>query len=1075
MPTWNDEQLKAIYTKNKNVLVSASAGAGKTTVLIARLVELVINNRIKIEHILAMTFTEAAANEMKKRLAKELHALYQKSNDEQEKQYISEQLAALPNAHISTIHSFCLSIIQEFYYMSDLSAEAIENVMDEAQISSAQTSAMEAVMREQYQKQDALFEQLCTMFSARSEDDEALREAIRQIGEEAVSQSDKDSWFQHCKKLSEPCDSLAALPQAIRTSFFSYLSVQLKQYMEACYTLKDMYAHNYTDAAKKQEAIIKKCEAFPQLTTLLQNYDYNGFKQAFIACSHIIPPTSPDKNDLIYEQTRKRVIFIEDSLIAILYDETKLLSDMRSLKGPIDKLIEMAEAYINKYTEMKRLSGGIDFNDMEHYALWLLQSHNGQIAKHYRDLFAEIMVDEFQDSNDVQNDLVNLISRGNNVFRVGDIKQSIYGFRHAKPQLMRGLIDHADPKNDETIYLSHNYRSKKEIVAFNNKLFQELMNMEGFMCRYAKEDDVNIGVEAQKQGGQPVIFHALDPKSLAAESDSTRSTNEWKAEYIASQIVEIKQTQQRSWKDFAVLVRANERKKDLKRVFEEWQIPCFIDASDGFYQSNAVQIILSALYALSDPYDEIHFIAALCSPLFDYNMQQLADIKLAKQELAYYPYMKENHYPKMEQFEKLRAMLAHHSICELLNALYELSDYYTLYTNQQERCNLDLLYDKAIAFEQKHPHNLSAFLQQINQLRDTQISEAMPIGNEDDVVRVMSIHQSKGLQFPIVFLWSNSRQSAHDFRQLYVCDSDMGIALSHVDNENRLIRKSVQRLAMEHKKNKEELEEEMRILYVATTRAQQQLHIVDCIKDLKSYESALTPAVVYERGGYTSWLLHSELAHTDSSLMRTILVKHPWQKDIQTKSASVQKQLVSYEGNDPIWHVVSATSQKMSRPVLSFQANEAMDYGTRIHKYIETLPNRIWEKNDYDKLTPVPGKAELVALAALNENALYRKALSYQKVYHEYPFSVCIEQEILHGFIDFAAIGDDIIIIDFKTDKVQAEDELIKRYQNQLFTYTKAMHSLYPDKMIHTYIYSLYLHREIEVSLSSSDREAYYG
>ena len=140
MPTWNEEQLKAIYTKDKNVLVSASAGAGKTTVLIARLVELVINNRIKIDHILAMTFTEAAANEMKKRLAAELHSLYIKSDDEAEKQYISEQLAALPNAHISTIHSFCLSIIQEFYYLSDLSAEAIESVMDEAAMSSAQTS-----------------------------------------------------------------------------------------------------------------------------------------------------------------------------------------------------------------------------------------------------------------------------------------------------------------------------------------------------------------------------------------------------------------------------------------------------------------------------------------------------------------------------------------------------------------------------------------------------------------------------------------------------------------------------------------------------------------------------------------------------------------------------------------------------------------------------------------------------------------------------------------------------------------------------------------------------------------------
>lgn len=1068
MPTWNEEQLKAIYTKDKNVLVSASAGAGKTTVLIARLVELVINNRIKIDHILAMTFTEAAANEMKKRLAAELHSLYIKSDDEAEKQYISEQLAALPYAHISTIHSFCLSIIQEFYYLSDLSAEAIESVMDEAAMSSAQTSAMEMVMREQYQKQDPVFEQLCAMFSARSEDDEALRNMIRQIAETANSQSNRDQWFSHCRKLCEPKLSLSALPEPILTNFFAYLTTQLDQYTQACQILLQMYETDYSEETKKYETMRKKCECFPQLQELIAGYDYTGFQQAFIACCYLIPPTNPDKSNLLYEQTRKRVINIEDSLIAMLYDEKQLLSDMKDLKEPIDKLIEMSQAYIESYNKIKRLSNGIDFNDMEYYALWLLKYNNGQIAEHYRSLFTEIMVDEFQDSNDIQNDLVSLISRGNNVFRVGDIKQSIYGFRHAKPQLMRGLIDHADPQKDEIIYLSHNYRSKKEIVSFNNKLFWELMNLDGFSCRYAKEDDVNIGIDAQRQGGQPIIFHALDQEALKTESDEIKTANEWKAEYIAAKIVEIKQESNRSWKDFAVLVRANERKKDLKRVFDEWHIPCFIDASSGFYQSNAVQIIVSVLYALADPYDEIHFIAAISSPLFDYDMQSLADIKPVKQEISYYSYMKENHYPKMDIFEQLREMLKHCSICEVLNALYEQANYYTLYTNQQERCNLDLLYDKAIAFESKHPHNLSAFLQQLNELRNTETSEAMPIGNEDDVVRVMSIHQSKGLQFPVVFLWSNSKQSALDFRGLCVCDSELGIALSHVDGDVRLIRKSVQRIAMEHKKNKEELEEEMRILYVATTRAQQQLHIVDCIKDMRSFESILTPAVVYERGGYTSWLLHSALAHNDFALMRTIQVDHLWQKEVQAEVVSIQSDMQYYAGNDPIWHVLSATSEKMPQPKLSLQSKGAMSYGTRLHKYIEALPNRCWNKSDYDTLFPVPSPHELLALQALNENSLYRKANTYREVYHEYPFSVCINHEIIHGFIDFAAIDDDIIIIDFKTDKGIDEKELSKRYREQLLTYTRAMNQLYPDKVIRTYIYSLSLHKEIEITLSVS-------
>ena len=215
---------------------------------------------------------------------------------------------------------------------------------------------------------------------------------------------------------------------------------------------------------------------------------------------------------------------------------------------------------------------GLDYDDLLIFALYILNEFKEKREK-WQNKLEYIMVDEFQDSNDIQNDLVSLISRGNNVFRVGDIKQSIYGFRHAKPQLMRGLIDHADPQKDEIIYLSHNYRSKKEIVSFNNKLFRELMNLDGFSCRYAKEDDVNIGIDAQRQGGQPIIFHALDQEALKTESDEIKTANEWKAEYIAAKIVEIKQESNRSWKDFAVLVRANERKKDLKRVFDEWHIP----------------------------------------------------------------------------------------------------------------------------------------------------------------------------------------------------------------------------------------------------------------------------------------------------------------------------------------------------------------------------------------------------------------------------------------------------------------------------------------------------------------------
>lgn len=1065
MPTWNDEQRKAIYTQHKNVLVSASAGAGKTTVLIARLIELVVHERISIEHILAMTFTDAAANEMKKRLAAELHRLYQESEDKAEKQYILEQLTALGNAHISTIHSFCLSVIQEYYYMIDLAPEAINAVMDDAQVKLAKNKAMDEVFQHQYRLQDCAFDQLCAMFSSRSEDTEALRDAILTIAAAANSQSDSDRWFEHCIDLYQSCVALDQLPDEIQAPFFAYFQVRLDQYQEACEALYRLYQSAYSKETKKLQSMQTKCSSIAAVSACLAKHDYMGFKQAFIASCHVVAPASPDKSDLIYEQYRKRILGLEDELLATLYDETVLMADLQDSKPLIHKLIEMSRDYLHHYAQIKKANNGIDFDDMEHFALQILRCNQGVVADHYRSLFAHIMVDEFQDSNDVQNELVNLISRGDNVFRVGDIKQSIYGFRHAKPQLMRGLIDHAD-EHDEVIYLSHNYRSKTEIVSFNNELFKELMNLPGFSCRYTKADDVQIGIEAQKQGGQPILFHALDLASIREDMDRNISTNECKADYIASQIVAIKEAQQLHWKDFVVLVRANARKKDMKQVLDAWHIPCFIDVAQGFYQSEAIQIILSALYAMVDPYDEIHFIAAMTSPLFNYSMQSIADIRIAKQNAPYYAYMKEQQLSGMEAFEALRQMIHHHAICDILNALYAQADFYELYTNQQERANLDLLYDQAIAFEQEHPHNLSAFLHSIDQIKDMESSEAMPIGSEDDVVRVMSIHQSKGLQFPVVFLWSNSRQSTPDAQSMLLCDSDLGIALSHVESGKRFVRPSIHRIAIAHKQNKEKLEEEMRILYVATTRAQQQLHIVDCIKDLHAYAGALSASVVYGGYGYSAWLLHSKLAQEHHSLLNIKEVTHAWQKEIQAERISADTQLAYYEGEDPLWRIVTPSSAKQTQlPQLSFSAQRSMRHGTQMHAYMEALPKTPWLKQDYEGLQPQPSHNDLLALQALNENALFRKANTYAQVYHEYPFSVALEQEIIHGYIDFLAIDKDIILIDFKTDSGLSEQELLKRYQPQLSAYTKAIQSLYPDKQIHTYIYAFALHKEIEATI----------
>lgn len=1062
MPTWNEQQLKAIHTKQKNILVSASAGAGKTTVLIARLVDLVIKDNISIDHILAMTFTEAAANEMKKRLAAELYTMYSKSENVAQKQYISEQLSAISNAHISTIHSFCLSILQEFYYIINLSAKRIQTIMspDDPSIQ----KAMDEVLRIQYEQKDDIFYQVATMFSARAESDDQLRNAIATLASNANAQSDPEGYLNTCLAMYDDVADMSQLPELVRSYFFDFVLVKCTIYQDLCLQLLHMYQTTYQEEVKKATIMEKKCATLPSLFDILKSQDYPAFKDAFIGICHLVPPPAPDKEDAIYTQVRKQLLALEDTMLERLFDASTYLQDSKKLRPIIAKLIEMCKDYRRIFAQMKEDAQCIDFDDMEHYALAILKANNHQVAKHYQALFDEIMVDEFQDSNDVQNELVTLIARPNNVFRVGDIKQSIYGFRHAKPQLMRGLIEEKGAE-DEVIYLSNNYRSKKMIVDFNNLLFKELMNLDGFDGSYRKEDDVETGIPAQLEGNYPIIFHAINQKSICDEEDITITSNALKASYIAHQIITIRKEEKRDWKDFVVLVRANARKEDMKRIFDELHIPYFIDVKSGFYQSNAVQIILSTLKALANPHDDLTFIACMTSPLFQMSAQEIADIKLQKEKTeSFYAYMKVNSYAQLTIFEILNEQFYHISICDMLTQLYEVQDFYSLHTTMQERTNLDLLFEHGAQYMSQEGKGILAFLSMIEEKKHVQTAEAIPIGSEDDVVRVMSIHQSKGLQFPVVFLWSNSKQTAIEFKELFICDSELGIGLKYMDIEHRYVRSTLQRQAIEHKKDKEELEEEMRILYVALTRAQQQMHIVDCVKSLDSFAQDLSTTSIYQRGGYTSWILLSALAKAQD-ICKIKPVSYMWEVEEQEAIAQAYHEIATYAQND---HAIQFTTPSSTHlqdaiPTLSFENKRAMHHGTKLHTLIEELPNRQWTKQDIQEIAPLCSAYDMQSLLYLSENPLYRRACAYQEVHHEMPFMIQDETTILHGYMDFVAIGEDIIIIDFKSDKVQTEQELLDAYTSQLQAYAKAMHSLYPSKEIHTYLYSLSLHKEIKI------------
>ncbi len=1070
MPVWNEQQRKAIHTKKKNIVVSASAGSGKTTVLVARLIDLVLHDRVSIEQILAMTFTEAAANEMKKRLAAELHKILDTTQDKEEREYIAQQLTNIQTANISTIHSFCLSILQNHYYIIGLDADRIKNIMDPSTMTLYQQEAMQIALQKQFVRQDTIFQELSMMFSPRAESYDQLLQAIQSLASLASSKPNGNEWLQTIVESYRKIDSIMDYSPTILTYFFDYLATEIHIYVHLLHQLKKILTWKYEDDTKKLDSLMKKLNGIQNLWDALKEKDYMQFKTAFIAICHILPPASPNKEDTQYASVRKQILAIEDRMLEQLFDERTFLQDHQRIQPYIARIIDICKDYRLAYDKIKEQENVIDFDDMEHFALAILQANDCAVAKLYQEQFVEIMVDEFQDSNDVQNELIQLICRENNVFRVGDIKQSIYGFRHAKPQLMKGLIEHQGAF-DEVIYLSNNYRSKKMIVDFNNILFKQLMNIDGFDSRYTKEDDVETGIPAQLEDNIPIVFHAIDYQRIKEDNHLIMSKNECKADYIASQIVHIKNTERRKWKDFVVLVRSNARKDDLKAIFDELHIPYFIDIKHGFYQSNAVQIILSFLKACLSPHNDLYFIAMITSPLVQVSFETIASAKLHMEpKQSYYDYFKHHPFKGFEYIQQFMQLIHTLPLSEILNKLYNEQHFYQNHTTIQEKTNLDLLYEKAIQFEQKEAMGTAAFLTYIDRIKDAQTAEATPIGSEEDVVRVMSIHQSKGLQFPVVFLWSNTKQVAIECKEHFICESDLGIGMKYISLPHRFVRTSIQRLAIEHKKNKEELEEEMRILYVATTRAQQQMHIVDCIKSVEEYEEELSTASIYARGGYTSWVLQTFL-QKESNLFKIHKVQTLWKKEVQKTLEPMVHILPSYAQKYEQFKISTASKNKQTKQQVSLTLNHnhsPFERGIAIHKLVEKLGSLPWKEDHIQDTAQQISYAlkpwDLSALKHLANNPLYKIVQKYPTTYHELPYMVNDHNEILHGFMDFVAMNEqEIIIIDFKTDYVENEQILKDMYIEQMHTYKRAMQILYPDMKIKTFLYSLHFHKEIEI------------
>lgn len=1023
-------QKKAIDIRNTNVVVSASAGSGKTAVLVERLCQLVLKDHISIDSILAMTFTKDAAAEMKARLLSKL-------KEQPKTKYILQQMALLETASISTIDSFCLSIVQNYYYKIPISY-----TMSKQTASSAQTRiSFENAYKHAIQDLDLnSYTKLKMYFHSFGKTEEDIQKYIEDILAIINSKSEEDAkaWMENIQ------ESYTYLNPKI-------MEYALKYFHNHCLAMTEILDEVINQIAKPEDYEIKK----EYLSKCLDATSYSDFKSQFeLYLKNTIGfKKTIDKVDYSKYQTSFKEH--ETRIVENLFDEAFYLKDIQSHKNLVDTLFDLTNKVKLYFQLEKKKMEVIDFNDMEHFAYQLLQ--DPMIKEEMYNKYQMILVDEFQDTNELQEKIIASFCHENNVFRVGDIKQSIYGFRQANPKIMQAWMEKEDD-NNTPLLLQENYRSNASVIQFNNDFYSKIMNNELLGEQFKDIDIANVGTKGQMESPQyPVRFLYTEYKDEEGNKATIKKNhNENRFDLIAQDIIE-KHNAGMPYKSMCVLTRNHAPQEKLKAVFEAYNIPAMITIDHGFFTNPSIQIVISTLKALEDLTDDISLCASLMSPLFNVSFSQIAKCCIDK-EKGTSLYMSIKNEDFMKPFFELYAN-KNKTITQLLQYIYAYNNFYYASTTIQDKNNLDYLLELAGQFENQN--DIHSFVLQLSKdAMQDQTQEASLYGKEDDVVQVKTMHQSKGLQFPVVYILSQHEQRDKHGSSCILLDSTLGLSLKGLSLDYKLKYNSIYHLALQTKKELDDLAEEMRVFYVATTRPQKELVIVDTIESIEDFYSPLNAYTLLEDESYTGWLLHT-YANTSDSLVVFDKKSGLYERPLKVRQNNTPYALPAYSKESKAFssQTASGAKIKLDWKEVSLSKNMGAIRGTLFHEIVAQCAYPYQEKeilsyaNSYGYTLK---DHDIKQILALNEDSLYS---SWMKEKHVFEQSYIIEEknQVIHGFMDLVIYKEDeVIIVDFKTDAVDNEQKLIDLYTIQLQTYKKAMKKL-TNLPINTYIYSFSL------------------
>lgn len=987
MTKFTKEQNQAINDYGKDILVSASAGSGKTTVLVERVLKRILSGT-PVSSLLIITFTKAAAREMKERIKQKISNQIEK---EPNNQFLRSQLLDVDTANISTIDSFCLDVIRRFYYVIDLDPQ-FSVLTDETQAELLKERALHEIEIEYLEKNDQEFQDFYDNFSG-DRDAEGARNLLLQLYNTAVTEPNYEKFLNNLPGSYQVQDNIIK-SDLWQTQIKPLLIKEIKDLQTEIRQLFENPQMKNPDLVKVKEnydIFTSRLEQF--LNALEDDHSYNEIRASLMNCKfekNIRKSKKWSEESLeTYQESQKLKSDLNDQLKKIfanffVVEEKEQVNILKKSEKLVKTIVDAEKKLIKRFGQLKREQNLIDYSDMEQFAFSILttDTSNAHIAQeYYQEKFNEILIDEYQDVNALQENIIAAIKKKgqNNLFMVGDIKQSIYGFRQARPDLFLSKY-HAYGQNDdsEKIVLSDNFRSTKRVTKTVNSLFNPILTANFGGIDYKKEGQLQFGATYYPTDLPTASEYIFTDKKQTQASFEENFGDEMDFSEIQMVITRIKQLKEENFQvwdrktqlkrpleysDIAIITRTRSDNLQVMQEFAKADLPLFVTDAQNYFQTFELVMIMNYLRLIDNPQQDIPLVAVLRSPLFNFKEPELAQIRVKTRSGNFYNALTsfasvnsdlgQKCKNFLQQLESLRSFAATHRISELIWSIYERTHLLEIVTGlpngQQRRVNLESLYERATSYESAGFKGLYQFISFIERMRKNQKDLAQPLLSDkaDKAVKLMTIHASKGLEFPVVFVMGlGHKYQTRDLSGNFTISKD-GLGLTIKEKDYRI--DSLVKSLADVEKRQQMLEEEARILYVGLTRAQQKLILVASVSEMeakrKKWESEID-----QKTNILPLIRKINAQSPLDFLGPKLEQKHEFDQTIEDMTLALEEQ-------DKIYYLKFAVQSDIEEK--DEQKDDTQKLSTKMNDVVKTLYNFEYPFSDATKTTAYQSVSEI--------------------------------------------------------------------------------------------------------------------